>query len=111
MNTVAKGNRSQNKARKYYVSLGYSVEVARRTTYHIKAKVPIDFFGLFDLICVSYQDVRFVQVKTNGKPNKEWEKKVLAWQCPKWVVKEVVIYRDYQRGLVPVNRITYISKS
>ena len=106
MNTVAKGNRTQRKAREYYESQGYAVETARRTSYHAMAKIPIDFFGLWDLICVGREDIRFVQVKTNFKPTLEWEEAARKWPCPKWAVKEIVIYRDYQRGIVPGNRIS-----
>jgi hypothetical protein len=95
---------SQNKCRKFYENLGYDVEVVR---YNKWAKQK-DFFGLWDLICVGNHDVRFVQVKTNQKPTREWQEKAEAWG-PKGtakIVKEWCVYKDYQRGNAPSARVT-----
>jgi hypothetical protein len=61
VNTYKKGARNQLKARKYYESLGYEVEVVRYNKFMARK----DYFGLWDLICVGQDDIRFVQVKTN----------------------------------------------
>jgi len=83
--------------------MGYQVEVVRRD----KWRKDQDFFGLWDLICVGANDIRFVQVKTNQKPDREWYEKEARWRCPSSCVREICIYKDYQKGGdVPANRIT-----
>lgn len=103
INTVRKGGRNQNKARKYYESLGYEVEVVRRDRWRPNQ----DFFGLWDLICVSFWEVLFVQVKTNRKPEKEWVERAKKWLCPLRAKKICIIYKDYQRGNKPSVEIVY----
>jgi len=102
INTVKKGQRSQQKCKKFYEKEGYKVEVVRRDRW----KKDNDFFGLFDLICISKMDVRLVQVKTNGNVSREWKEKVKQFYHPKLCVIEICIYVDYRRGVVPANRIT-----
>ena len=97
INRYAKGNRNQNKCRKYFESIGYSVEVTRRDKYRVNQ----DFFSLWDLICVSSQDILFVQVKTNRKPEREWIDRAKQWECPYYAKKIYVVYKDYQRGDKP----------
>ena len=103
INTYRKGQNSQQKAKRYYESLGYEVEVVRYNKFS-KNK---DYFGLWDLICVKRQDMRFVQVKTNASPNKEWVEKANAWgvrnNC---IIREWVVYRDGKAGDIPAARVT-----
>ena len=101
--TYRKGNRTQQKAKKFYESQGYQVEIVRRDKY----RKDQDFFGLWDLICIGPHDVKVVQVKTNAKPDKEWMEKAEKWVCPKAVIREYVVYRDYQRGNAPSARVTF----
>jgi hypothetical protein len=101
INTYKKGNRNQQKAKKFYEGEGYAVEVVRRD----KWRKDQDFFGLWDLICVKHQDIRFVQVKTNANPSREWKERANKWGCPKCAVREWVVYRDYQKGVVPSSRV------
>ena len=104
INTYAKGNRNQNKARKFYESLGYEVEVVRRTPYRTNQ----DFFGLWDLICVGDHDIIFCQVKTNKDPSSEWQEKATNWGPDDSVIqKEYVVYKDYSRGNVPSGRVIF----
>ncbi len=83
--------------------MGYDVEVVR----YDKWRANKDYFGLWDLICVSDALVRFVQVKTNNKPDKKWVDKALEWgpDSP-LVIKEYVVYKDYQRGDKPWKAVT-----
>ena len=101
INTVRKGNRTALKAKKFYEALGYQVEVVRRD----KWRKDQDFFGLWDFICVNKISVIFVQVKTNARPNKEWLQKADKWKCPRGTTKEYVVYRDYQKGIAPSERV------
>jgi len=103
VNTYRKGNRNQQKAKRFYESLGYDVEVVRRDRW----KKDQDFFGLWDLICVSDKDVIFVQVKTNAKPTGEWIDKARNWRMANiGIQKEYAIYKDYERtGDRPWERI------
>lgn len=102
MNSYQKGQRSQRKGKAYYESQGYQVETVRYSKW-MKNK---DFFGLWDLICVGPTDIRFVQVKTNKKPDREWQEKALAWRCPRGCLREWIVYRDYTRGVIPAARVT-----
>jgi hypothetical protein len=89
--------------------MGYQVETVR----YDKWRAQKDFFGLWDLICVGKHDIIFVQVKTNNKPDKDWRIRAESWG-PKnnaSIVKEYVVYRDYQRGVVPSSRVTFCGKS
>ena len=97
MNTYLKGQRNQLKARKWYESRGYQVETVRYSKW-LKNK---DYFGLWDLICVSFVDIHFVQVKTNKMPDKKWMEKAEKWICPKTAVKSVVVYKDGLVGNTP----------
>ena len=85
--------------------MGYLVEVVRRDRFRPNQ----DFFGLWDLICVSKQDIRFVQVKTNTNPTREWKDAAQYWasiSCPRNAICEFVVYQDYSRGNTPSKRIT-----
>ena len=52
-----------------------------------------------------YRDVRFVQVKSNNKPTREWIERATAWRSG-GAIKEYVIYKDYSRGNAPTKRVT-----
>ena len=71
-----------------------------------------DYWNLWDLICVGEYDIRFIQVKTNQKPNKDWITRAEAWG-PKGstFVKEYVVYKDYSRGNTPSSIVTFACKS
>lgn len=95
INRYKKGLRTQQKAKRWYESQGYEVEVVRYSAY-MKNK---DYFGLWDLICVGEYDIRFVQVKANNKPSKAWQAEAELWG-PKGskFIKEWVVYKDYNKG-------------
>ena len=108
MNSYQKGKRVENKAKKYYESQGYEVETVRYNQW-MKNK---DYFGLWDLICVGEYNVRFVQVKANKKPPKEWIERANAWgpKCNN-IIREWVVYKDYSRGLTPSAQVILSPKS
>jgi len=108
VNRYKKGQRCQQKAKRYYESQGYEVEVVR---YNMYAKNK-DYFGLWDLICVGLYDVRFVQVKANRKPDKKWRERAEIWgpRGSKFV-REYIVYKDYSRGDVPSSIVTFSCKS
>jgi len=107
LNHYAKGKRTEAKAKKYYESLGYEVETVR----YDKWRANKDYFGLWDLICVSKKGVVFCQVKANTPPSKKWREEAIAWG-PKgnlgkvFIKKEFVVYKDYQKGLKPWKVVT-----
>jgi hypothetical protein len=103
INNYRKGQKVQQKAKRYYESLGYEVEVVRYNKFS-KSK---DFFGLWDLICVGEHNVRFVQVKANKKPAKEWQERAREWGTRgSKIIREWVVYKDYQRGDAPSAIVT-----
>lgn len=103
INTYRKGQKTQQKAKRYYEKMGYEVEVVRYNMYSAQK----DFFGLWDLICVGLHDVRFVQVKSNNKPSKEWQEKAEQWGTKgSKIVREWVVFKDYSRGDTPSARVT-----
>ena len=71
------------------------------TVRYSKWSVDKDFYGLFDLICVSKYNVRFVQVKTNAIPSKAWIAECERFECPIWAVKEFCVYKDGYGGNAP----------
>lgn len=101
INTYRKGNRVQQKCKRYYESLGYEVEVTQRNIYRGHQ----DFFGLWDLICIG-RDIRLVQVKANNTAPREWMERAAAFIVPAGCIKELVIYKDYQRGEKPSRTLT-----
>jgi len=106
LNTYQKGKRNERKAKRYYESQGYAVETVR---YNMYAKTK-DFWNLWDLLCVGEYDMRFVQVKTNQKPTKEWIQRAEDWG-PKGskFVKEYIVFKDYVRGDTPSVIVTFPS--
>lgn len=60
VNTKAKGDRAEAKAKKLLEEKGYEVEKPIKTRWG-----RTDFFNKWDLIAVNDEHVRFIQVKTN----------------------------------------------
>ena len=84
IDTYRKGGKNQRKARRFYESEGYEVEVVRYSKW-AKNK---DFFGLWDLCCVGPHDIRFVQIKTNARPDNAWMEEARLWGPNKsWCIK------------------------
>ncbi len=104
VNTFKKGYRTMCKARKYYESRGYRVEAVVTTQWKK------DFWGLWDLICISSRGTVLSQVKCNGLPTKEWYYRAEVFEVPDNCVKVVDVYKDYQRGNAPSRRIILQTK-
>ena len=109
INTRQKGKRNELKARKYYESLGYDVEVVRFDKWS-KNK---DYFGLWDLICIGQNGVILAQVKTNTKPNGKWLDEASKWLEGKTptIKGQYLVYKDRQRGLKPTIISQYTKES
>lgn len=60
VNAKAKGDRIERKCKETLEDMGYWVEKPVRTKWSRK-----DFFGLFDLIAIGKDTIKFIQVKTN----------------------------------------------
>jgi Holliday junction resolvase-like predicted endonuclease len=75
MSSRTKGNAYELKSRKMLEKDGYLVEKANARILWIGGR-PIskhhDFFGLFDLIAVNSQEVRFIQVKFLDEESHGW---------------------------------------
>jgi len=87
------------------MKMGYEVEVVVRNRF----KSSCDFFGLWDLICVGAYDIRFIQVKTNCNPSREWQDRASAWgpDNSTFYIKEYIVYKDYKsKGDIPSIRVT-----
>lgn len=66
VNTRQKGRRNELRAKKELESWGYKTYLVRNPHKWSKEN---DIFGLFDLVAIGKAGVKFVQVKTNRKPN------------------------------------------
>lgn len=91
MNTRRKGRKNELRARDILEEAGYSVCVAPNP---LKWSLENDLWGLWDLCAVNGVSVRFVQVKTNRKPPREYTEKLAAFVCPPNCTKELWIFTD-----------------
>ena len=91
MNNRAKGRRNETKARDLLVLEGFSVQL---TPMPSKFSLQNDLFGLWDLMAVSSEKIRFIQVKSNKTAPKAWREEAIAWQCPSNCTKELWIFFD-----------------
>lgn len=68
MNKKAKGHKAENEIAEHYEHLGYSVQVAQRTsvfTGRFYVSRDNDFFNLFDLLVLGCDRIQLIQVKSN----------------------------------------------
>ena len=91
VNTRQKGRRNETRARDAMLAMGYQVQM---TAMPSKWSTQNDLFGLWDLIAINADTIRFVQVKTNQTAPPAWRKEASAWQCPNNCTKEIWIYKD-----------------
>ena len=97
-NTKQKGRNNELKALELLQGTGYEVIIVPRSKPKVKSSNPAltehDFFGLWDLIAVKHNEIRFVQVKSNrmiyGVALEEYQE----WSCPDFCTKEIWIFRD-----------------
>jgi len=96
MNTRAKGRRNELKCKKALEAEGYRAIIAPTPQRWQKAKDGgTDFFGLFDLIAIKSQRIRFVQVKTNvDDTGKAWKNDARAFCELSGSTVEIWIYTD-----------------
>lgn len=90
MNAAAKGRRNEYKAKQVLLDEGYLVEICNNQQYGSN-----DFFGLWDLIAVKKEEIRWVQVKTNRMPP-PWVRDALS-AFPGPGSKELWIFYDRKK--------------
>lgn len=93
VNAVKKGNRAQNKARKYLEADGWITYVARRGFMGVQ----IDIFGMWDIIAYKDGHIRLIQVKSNICPRKEMDRLSTFMVDGEIVTTELWIYKDYSK--------------
>lgn len=92
MNKKRKGDRIENRAKKELETKGYEVE--RKIKLRWGAK---DFWNRFDLVAVSKDRIRFVQLTNNANKPLKVRKHISKFQCPNSVCsKEIWIWYDYE---------------
>lgn len=91
MNTRAKGRRNEFRCRDALVALGYVVELSRPAS---RFSVQNDLWGLWDVVGVRHDGIRFIQVKTNHTATKDWRRRAIEWHVPNNATKELWIYYD-----------------
>ena len=91
MNRRQKGRRNEFKAKKILEDAGYDVIIAPMSTRWAKQT---DLFGLWDLIAVRHNEIRFIQVKSNHTAPPEDREAMSLWQCPDICSKELWIFKD-----------------
>ena len=104
MNTVAKGNRVENKAKAYLLST-YNIHTEKKN--HARYASP-DFWGLFDLIGFSKSKWHVVQVKSDMSSFYQARKRIAKWvlidHIPKGTVVSVLVYKGRNRWRMDVLR-------
>ena len=87
----AKGARNEARCKKELIEDGYQVESVKRLRYG-----PTDFWGIFDVIAVSSEQIRFIQVKSNRREERWLRERIRAFRCPDSCSKEVCVNYDYK---------------
>jgi hypothetical protein len=62
MNSRRKGRRNELKTRDYLINNGWKVCLVKGSTRYARS---VDFFGLWDVIALKGNNIKFIQVKTN----------------------------------------------
>ena len=89
LTSIQIGNANEKRTIAYYENLGYQVETTKRGKYSGS-----DFFGLFDHLVISANDVRLVQTKTNVLPSPKYREKIKAFIVPPCIIKEIIVWKD-----------------
>lgn len=95
MNTAAKGRKQENEVRKLLIAKGFEVERTYRKAIFIHGKVislPNDFFGCMDLIAMSEEELKFIQVTTKPKALQEKITEALGHRWPAFVSVEIWLW-------------------
>ena len=90
VNTIRKGSYFERKAKEILERHGFVVEKTKRSRFNRN-----DFFGLFDLIAVSKETVKFIQVADRMKM-KEWVARAKRFPLPANCSNEVWLYREHK---------------
>ena len=91
INTRAKGRKNEIKAKKILEAAGYDVELTKSPSKWAEQQ---DLFGLWDLMAVKKNEIRFVQVKSNRMVYGVDLEPYLEWQCPDVCTKEIWVFKD-----------------
>ena len=91
MSTRDKGRRNELRARDVLLAAGYDVQMAPMPSRWARQQ---DLWGLWDLVGINAVSIRFVQVKTNKKPSREYTEELAAFVCPANCTKELWIFKD-----------------
>jgi hypothetical protein len=82
MNTKAKGNRQEHRCMRILEAAGYSCTRAAAS------------LGVFDVVAISSQGVRLVQVKSNRPPCLAEREAIELFQAPPGATKEIWVFKD-----------------
>ena len=85
MNAKAKGNRQEHRAMRILEAAGYACTRAAAS------------LGVFDIVAISGQGVRLIQVKSNRPPCPAEREAIELFPVPPNASKEIWIFRDRQK--------------
>jgi hypothetical protein len=91
VNTRQKGRRNELRAAKILEDAGYDVQLTPNPT---KWSTQNDMFGLWDLMAVKHNEIRFIQVKSNRMVYGALLEPYIYWQCPPVCTKEIWVFHD-----------------
>jgi len=85
MNCKAKGNRQEHRAMRILEAAGYACTRAAAS------------LGVFDIVAISGQGIRLIQVKSNRPPCPAEREAIGLFKAPPGASKEIWIFRDRKR--------------
>lgn len=91
VNRRQKGRRNEIKTRNALEAVGFDVILAPNPTKYSKQN---DFFGLFDAIAISKNEVKLIQVKSNQTAKPYEREAIQEFECPESCSKELWIWKD-----------------
>jgi Holliday junction resolvase len=86
MNAKAKGNRQEHRAMRILEAAGYACTRAAAS------------LGVFDIVAISGQGVRLIQVKSNRPPCPAEREAIELFPVPAGVSKEIWVFHDRQKA-------------
>jgi len=92
INRAAKGKRIVDKAAELLEKANYKVEKAPHSWYKK------DYFGLWDIIAVSKEQIRFIQITSNTIRNRKKLEKIYDFEIPiHFATKEIWIWKHKRK--------------
>ncbi len=85
MNAKRKGSRNEHRAIRILEAAGYACTRAAAS------------LGVFDIVAISCQGVRLIQVKSNRPPCPAEREAIELFEVPPGASKEIWVFYDYQR--------------